>query len=107
MSRPATLLVIGIHREELAFGQAVAASLDPASVQVLAIPDGLSGRHPRSDQGFHWDTLHRVFYLQLRPHVRGQQGFDGGQAGCVGGRCAGVRVHRVASIRGRVSRPWA
>lgn len=72
MSRPATLLVIGIHREELAFDQAVAASLDPASMQVLAIPDGLSGRHPRADQGFHWDTLYRALYLQLRPHVRGQ-----------------------------------
>jgi len=70
MSHPATLLVIGIHREELAFGQAVAVDLDPASVQVLAIPDGLSGRHPRADQRFHWDTLHRALYLQLRPHVR-------------------------------------
>ena len=70
MSRPATLLVIGIHREELAFGQAVAVGLDPASVQVLVIPDGLSGRHPRADQRFHWDTLHRALYLQLRPHVR-------------------------------------
>jgi hypothetical protein len=69
MSRPATLLVIGIHREELAFGQAVAAELDPATVEVLAIPEGLSGRHPRADQRFHWDTLHRALYLQLRPHV--------------------------------------
>jgi hypothetical protein len=70
MSRPATLLVIGIHREELAFGQAVAAELDPATVEVLTIPEGLSGRHPRADQRFHWDTLHRALYLQLRPHVR-------------------------------------
>lgn len=68
--RPAALLVIGIHREELAFGQAVAEDLDPERVEVLAIPDGLSGRHPRPDQRFHWDTLHRALYLQLLPHLR-------------------------------------
>ena len=63
------LLVIGIHRAELAFGQQVAAGLNPALVAVLAIPEGINGQHPRADQRFHYDTLHRALYLQLLPHV--------------------------------------
>ncbi len=70
MQGPATLLVIGIHREELAFGMAVASGLDRQRVDVLTITEGLSGRHPRQDQRFHYDTLHRELYLQLLPHVR-------------------------------------
>lgn len=66
------LLVIGVHREELAFGQAVAADIDPARVAVLAIPEGLSGRRPHPDQSFHYDTLHHALYLQLLPHVVGR-----------------------------------
>jgi hypothetical protein len=65
-----TLLVIGIHREELAFGEAVAAGLDRGRFDVLSIPEGLSGRHPRADQRFHFDTLHRELYLQLLPHIQ-------------------------------------
>lgn len=65
-----TLLVIGIHREELAFGEAVAAGLDRARFDVLRIPEGLSGHHPRADQRFHFDTLHRALYLQLPPHIQ-------------------------------------
>jgi hypothetical protein len=33
------------------------------------ITDGLSGRRPRADQRFVFDTLHRALYLQLLPHV--------------------------------------
>lgn len=65
-----TLLVIGIHREELAFGEAVAAGLDRRRIDVLRIPEGLSGRHPRADQRFHFETLHRALYRQLPPHVQ-------------------------------------
>jgi hypothetical protein len=64
------LLVIGIHREELAFGRAVAAQLDPAHIDVLEIPEGLPGRHPRPDQRFQHDKLHRELYLQLLPRIR-------------------------------------
>lgn len=67
---PSILLVVGIHREELAFGRAVAAGLAPGAVDLLVVGEGLSGRHPRADQRFHWDTLHRALYLQLPPHVR-------------------------------------
>lgn len=67
---PATLLVIGIHREELAFGSAVAAGVDRKRIDVLTIADGLSGRRPRADQRFHYDVLHRALYRQLLGHVR-------------------------------------
>ena len=70
-AKPRALLVIGIHREELAFGEAVTAGLDRCRIEVLAIPEGLSGRRPRPDQRFQYDTLHRALYLQLLPHVVG------------------------------------
>lgn len=71
--RPATtLLVVGIHREERAFGEAVAATLDGEPVDVLVIPEGLSGRRPRPDQHFHYDVLHRELYLQLVPYAAGR-----------------------------------
>lgn len=68
--QPRTLLVVGIHREELAFGAAVAAGMDRRHLDVLTITEGLSGRRPRPDQRFHYDTLHRALYLQLIPHVQ-------------------------------------
>ncbi|MGB0129490.1 MAG: hypothetical protein WBP72_17755 [Rhodocyclaceae bacterium] len=71
MSTPPALLVIGIHREERAFGEAVASSLDRKLVDVLVIPEGLSGRRPRPDQKFSHDVLHRALYLQLLPHMLG------------------------------------
>jgi hypothetical protein len=67
---PSTLLVIGIHREELAFGAAVAVGLSRDRIDVLRIAEGLSGRRPRQDQRFHYGLLHRALYLQLLPHVR-------------------------------------
>ena len=72
MSGARALLVVGIHREERAFGEAVAAGLDREQIDVLVIPQGLSGRHPRQDQKFHSDTLHRALYRQLLAHVRGR-----------------------------------
>lgn len=69
---PPALLVIGIHREELAFGRAVAAGRDPAGVAVLEIADGLPGRQPRQDERFRHDAAHRALYLQLPAHMRGR-----------------------------------
>lgn len=70
MSAAPVLLIVGIHREELPFGAAVAARLDARRIDVLKIDEGLSGRRPRQDERFHYDTLHRELYLQLLPHVR-------------------------------------
>jgi len=64
------LLVIGIHREELAFGRAVAALVDRSRIDVLEIPEGLPGRNPRADEHFQHGKLHRELYLQLLPHMR-------------------------------------
>ena len=72
INAPPTLLVIGIHREELAFGLAVAEMLDPARVAVLTVPEGISGKHPLADQQFRYEALHRALYLQLLPHVKGR-----------------------------------
>jgi len=74
MAAPAApvLLVIGIHREELAFGREVAAALTPDEADVLEIPEGLSGRRPRPDQCFLYDLAHEALYLQLLPHMRGR-----------------------------------
>ncbi|MFT3717436.1 hypothetical protein [Pseudorhodoferax sp.] len=66
------LVVIGIHREELAFGREVVAELAPDEAQVLEVPDGLSGRRPRPDQCFRYDLTHEALYLQLLPHMRGR-----------------------------------
>ena len=64
-----TLLVIGIHREELGFSRAVAAAIDRSCIDVLEIPEGLPGRHPRADERFRHEMLHRALYLQLLPHM--------------------------------------
>lgn len=65
------VLLIGIHREELAFGEAVAAGLDPARLALLRIPNGLSGAHPNADQAFYYRTNHREIYSQVLTQVRG------------------------------------
>jgi hypothetical protein len=72
MSIAPVLLVIGIHREELAFGRTVAERLDPQKVQVLTIPEGLSGKRPLIDQQFNYNTLHQALYQQLLPSVQGR-----------------------------------
>ncbi len=65
-----TLLVTGIHREELAFGDRVAALMDQERIQVLRIPEGIS--HSRTGTGdlFYYNTRHREIYLQLRQQVK-------------------------------------
>lgn len=72
MTRPHALLVVGIHREERAFGEAVAARLDRTHLDVLVVPEGLSGKRPRQDQRFHFDLLHKALYRQLTGHMEGK-----------------------------------
>lgn len=72
MKRAPALLVIGIHREELAFGERVAEGVEPDQADVQRIPDGLSGRHPRADQRFHHELLHAALYEQLLPLASGR-----------------------------------
>ncbi len=71
MREAATVLVIGVHREELAFGERVAASLSHLPIDVYRIPEGISGRHPRQDQVFRYRLYHQELYLQLRQQLKG------------------------------------
>ena len=66
------LLLVGVHREELSFGQAVASAVDPRQVSVLPILQGLSGRRPNPDEVYRYEMLHRALYLQVLPHVEGR-----------------------------------
>lgn len=69
---PPVLLLVGVHREELSFGQAVASAVDPRQVSVLPILQGLSGRRPNPDEVHRYEMLHRALYLQVLPHVEGR-----------------------------------
>lgn len=66
-----TLLVIGIHREELGFGDRVAALLDSDHIQVMRIPEGISHARTGTDSPFYYNTWHREIYLQLWQQAKG------------------------------------
>lgn len=68
MSKP--ILVIGIHKEELAFGERVAELLEESGIDVLHIDQGLSNRKPIFDDLFYYTTRHLEIYLQLRQQVK-------------------------------------
>ena len=65
-----TLLVIGIHREELAFGDRVAEILDQTAIDIMRIPTGISHSRTARDDAFYFETRHREIYLQLRQQVK-------------------------------------
>ena len=67
-----TLLVVGIHREELHFGDHVAALVDPSQIAVLRIPTGIPQARTGNDDAFYSNTQHREIYLQLRQQVKGR-----------------------------------
>lgn len=68
----ATVLVTGIHLEELAFGDRVAELLGPGEVDVLRIPQGVPQTRPAAGRQFYYDTRHRELYLQLQQQVKGR-----------------------------------
>lgn len=65
-----TLLVIGIHREELAYGDQVARGVTGADIDLLRIDCGLSNQRPRYHEQFYYITAHRELYLQVRQQVK-------------------------------------
>lgn len=71
-SPPTAVLVIGAHREELAFGEQVAAGLTEEPLDIYRIPMGISGRHPRQDQAFRYRVCHQELYLQMRQQLKGR-----------------------------------
>jgi hypothetical protein len=72
-STPQTLVVIGAHRAELAFGEGVTALLDPSRFSVLRIAEGISGRRPRQGEVESHRRRHRELYLQILAHVAPRQ----------------------------------
>ncbi|MFP4154393.1 MAG: hypothetical protein ACOC00_07920 [Halothiobacillaceae bacterium] len=64
-NRPGALLIIGVHEEELAFGEQVAQGMSRRRIDLLRIPKGISGRHPRPDQRFYYKLQHQEIYHQL------------------------------------------
>lgn len=67
-----TVLVTGVHREELAFGDRVTARLENEDIDVLRIPEGVPQQCPDVDQQFYYDTRQRELYLQLHQQVKGR-----------------------------------
>jgi hypothetical protein len=67
---PAVLLVIGAHREERDFGDAVAQRLDRARIDLLRIPEGISGRRPGPEGLAAYRRRHDDLYRQILEHVR-------------------------------------
>jgi hypothetical protein len=70
--RARALLVTGVHREELGFGDRVAALLDAERIDVLRIPEGITQRRTGTGRHFYVNAQHREIYLQLRQQVRGR-----------------------------------
>jgi len=68
-SGPPTLVVIGAHRDELAFGDGVVAGLDAARFAVLRIPKGLTGQRPRPEEREQFRHRHHELYRQILEHV--------------------------------------
>lgn len=69
-ARAPTLLVVGVHREERAFGEAVAAQLPAADFDLLRIEQGLSGRRPGPDGLDAYRRHHRALYEQILTHIK-------------------------------------
>ncbi|WP_462322809.1 hypothetical protein [Halochromatium sp.] len=69
-ARPPIVLVIGAHREELSFGEAVAEHLDRQRIDLLRIPVGLSGERPGPDGLERYRQRHAELYRQILEHVQ-------------------------------------
>ncbi|MCK5509403.1 MAG: hypothetical protein KAI50_12905 [Desulfobacterales bacterium] len=87
-----TLLIIGVHVEELRFGEKVAEGAKELGIDVLRIEHGLSNDRFLYANLFYYDTFLRELYLQTHMQIQGKYslaidlhtGFN--QAGC----CADV-----------------
>lgn len=67
-----TLIIIGAHRDELAFGDKVVEALNRDQVAVLRIPQGITGDRPRPDQVPAFARRHQELYRQILDHVEPQ-----------------------------------
>jgi hypothetical protein len=113
-ARAPALLVVGVHREERAFGEAVAAQLPAADFDLLRIEQGLSGRRPGPDDLGTYRRRHRALYAQILEHITPAHrrvldlhtGFDEA-APCADVLCADTRLLRCVEQQRMSSRPNA
>lgn len=68
--RPDTVVIVGVHRAELDFGDRVSALLDPDTTDVLRIPAGIEQPRTAPHARFRSRARHREIYLQLRQQIR-------------------------------------
>lgn len=96
-----TLLVTGIHRDELGFGDRVAALIDPGSVDLLRIPEGIPQPKRSPSNRFISRTQHHELYLQLYQQVKGRTGLliDLHQGLDEAGRSAEIYCHDPAFLQ--------
>ncbi|SRR6056297_1636798 len=69
-----TVLVTGVHREELGFGDRVTDGLDTRRIDLLRIPEGVAQRCVDVNQQFYYEARQRELYLQLHQQVKGRYG---------------------------------
>ncbi len=100
MAMSTTLLVTGIHREELGFGDRVADLLDHERVDVLRIPEGISHARPKANELFYYRTRHREIYLQVKQQIgRGCRLLIDLHSGCsTTSPCADIYCHDNAML---------
>lgn len=66
-----TLLIIGVHVEELRFGERVAEGAKELGIDVLRIKHGLSNDRFLYSNLFCYDTFLQELYLQTHMQIRG------------------------------------
>lgn len=88
------VLLIGIHEDELAFGDGVASSLGD-QVDVLRVDEGLNGGHPTPDELFLYRIRHAEMYHQVLQRVARKDGpvIDLHTGVNKSARCADVYCH--------------
>ena len=104
------VLVTGIHREDLGFGDRVSALVDADRIDLLRIPRGISRARSGPNDRFYHDAKHREIYLQLRQQVRNRYRLliDLHSGVNESGRCADVYCSDeafLARLDGRIVRP--
>lgn len=67
-----SVLLIGIHKEELDFGDCVAQLTDPKAIDILRIPHGLENIESNTEGSFYAETQHREMYLQVQQLIKKQ-----------------------------------
>ena len=94
------LLLIGIHKDELEFGDRVALSLGD-QVDVLRVEKGLNGANPTPDGLFHYSIRHAEMYHQVLQRVARKEGpvIDLHTGLNKNARCADVYCHSERFLR--------